>query len=61
MVDKVILWGGIDEKKSNGGTQFYMQDRIYDSNGICPAVNVFSPYWIIIWDDKEERDDNDGC
>ena len=30
-----ILYGGIGEKKSNGGTQWYQQDRIYDSEGIA--------------------------
>lgn len=61
MVDKIILWGGVGEKKSNKGTQYYIQDRIYDSNGICPALNTVSPYWVIIWENEEERDDNDGC
>lgn len=32
--DKPKLIGGIGEKKSNGGTQYYQQDRIYDSDGI---------------------------
>ena len=31
------LVGGFGEKKSNGGTQWYQQDRVYDSNGIAMA------------------------
>lgn len=31
------LVGGIGEKKSNGGTQYYQQDRIYDSESIAMA------------------------
>ena len=36
------LVGGIGEKKSNGGTQYYQQDRVYDSNGIamCHPANL---------------------
>lgn len=33
--DKPKLIGGIGEKKSNGGTQYFQQDRIYDSNSIA--------------------------
>ena len=29
------LVGGIGEKKSNNGTQYYQQDRIYDSNAVA--------------------------
>ncbi len=32
---KPKLVGGIGEKKSNGGTQYYQQDRIYDSESIA--------------------------
>ena len=31
------LVGGIGDKKSNGGTQYYQQDRIYDSESIATA------------------------
>ena len=34
---KPKLVGGIGEKKSNGGTQYYQQDRVYDSDGIAMA------------------------
>ena len=29
------LLGGLGEKKSNGGTQYYQQDRVYDGRGIA--------------------------
>lgn len=37
-----ILLGGIGEMKSNGGTQYYQQDRVYDSMGIamCHPANL---------------------
>ena len=37
--DEIIpkLVGGIGDKKSNGGTQYYQQDRIYDSESIAMA------------------------
>lgn len=31
------LVGGIGEKKSNNGTQYYTQDRVYDSNSVAMA------------------------
>ena len=34
---KPKLIGGIGDKKSNGGTQYYQQDRIYDSESIAMA------------------------
>ena len=36
--NKVTVWGGIGEKKSNNNTQWYQQDRIYDPQGIAPAL-----------------------
>lgn len=53
--DEVIVWGGFGDKKSNSGTQWYIQDRVYDSDGICPALTAFkSDYWIVIHKDKDE-------
>ena len=50
----VIVWGGIGEKKSNKGTQWYLQNRIFDSDGICPALSTFkSDYWIVIFDEED--------
>ena len=53
---EVILWGGIGEKKSNNGTQYYLQNRIFDSEGISPCLTqAKSNYWIII---KERLDED---
>lgn len=47
--DDVVLAGGFGEKKSNKNTQWYIQDRIYSADGICPALTSYkSDYWIII-------------
>lgn len=41
-----ILVGGIGEKKSNGGTQYYQQDRVYDADAIAISVTTsFNPYY----------------
>lgn len=38
--------GGIGEKKSNGGTQWYQQDRIYDGERVGISVATgFNPYY----------------
>ena len=50
LISKIVCWeahvngdikpklvGGIGDKKSNGGTQYYQQDRIYDSGSIAMA------------------------
>lgn len=42
----VVVIGGIGEKKSNNGTQWFLQDRIYDNkieSAICTSVN---PYYL---------------
>ena len=41
---KVI--GGIGEKKSNGGTQWYQQDRVYDNKIAISVCTSFNPYYI---------------
>ena len=44
--DNVELVGGIGEKKSNGGTQFYLQDRVYDSECVATSIPTdFHPYY----------------
>lgn len=49
MMVNVKLWGGFGEKKGNNGRQWYLQDRIFDSDGLCPSLTVFkSDYWIMI-------------
>lgn len=47
---QVTLVGGIGDKKSNGGTQWYEQNRIYDSECVAttiPAESNFHPYYLI--------------
>ena len=46
----VIVYGGIGEMKSNKGTQWYLQNRIYDSDGLSPALSTFkSDYWVVVY------------
>lgn len=42
---KPKVLGGIGEKKSNGGTQWYQQDRIYDNNVGISVTTSFNPYY----------------
>ncbi len=35
--------GGLGEKKSNGGQQYYQQDRVYSSDGIAMALPAQIP------------------
>lgn len=44
--------GGIGEKKSNGGRQWYQQDRIYDDGVAISVTTAFNPYYV---DEKESR------
>lgn len=41
----VCVIGGIGEKKSNGGTQWYQQDRIYDNNVGSSLSTCANPYY----------------
>lgn len=41
---KVI--GGIGEKKSNNGTQYYLQDRVYDNKIATSICTSFNPYYL---------------
>ena len=46
-VEPKVLFG-IGEKKSNGGKQWFQQDRIYDSDKVAISVTTsFNPYYII--------------
>ena len=40
--------GGIGEKKSNGGTQWFQQDRIYDGSIAIAVTTSFNPYYQIM-------------
>jgi site-specific DNA-cytosine methylase len=44
-LDEPKVLGGIGEKKSNGGTQWYQQDRIYDDNVALAVTTVCNPYY----------------
>lgn len=35
---EVEVIGGIGDKKSNNGTQYYQQDRVYNKNKLSPAI-----------------------
>ena len=40
-----FVWGGLGEKKSNGGTQWFYQDRAYEINAVSPAVLASLAPW----------------
>ena len=51
------LVGGIGEKKSNGGKQYYQQDRIYDSDTIAMALPAQLPggsYFYLVYENTKE-------
>lgn len=39
----VAVIGGVGEKKSNNGAQFYQQDQVYDSHGLATSVSSQLP------------------
>ena len=43
--NKLRILGGIGEKKSNGGTQWYQQDRVYDNNVSLSLSTCANPYY----------------
>lgn len=49
MKNDVKVVGGVGEKKSNGGTQYYLQDRIYDGDVATTTTTTheqFQPNYI---------------
>ena len=43
-----ILMGGLGEKVSNGGTQYYFQDRVYSSESVAVSIaTAFNPYYLV--------------
>ena len=50
---EVKLWGGIGKKKSNKGKQWYLRDRVYDSDGISPSLSA-TVFWIIVKENEKE-------
>ena len=61
--DMPCVWGGTGDLKSNNGTQFYQQDRIYDAEHISPAVPAQlqgGMYNFAIYDEQNEYIRTDG-
>lgn len=54
MSRNVRVVGDIGEKNSNNGTQYYIQNRIFDSEGLCPALTTYkSDYWICVRNEED--------
>jgi DNA (cytosine-5)-methyltransferase 1 len=49
--------GGIGEKKSNSGRQYYMQDRIYDGDYALAIATSINPYYVV-GEEMEENKEN---
>ena len=40
--------GGLGEKVSNGGTQYYFQDRVYSADSVAVSVTAaFNPWYLV--------------
>ncbi|MBR6403807.1 MAG: hypothetical protein IKS48_10530 [Eubacterium sp.] len=53
------LLGGLGEKVSNGGTQYYNQDRVYNSLSIAVAISTimsFQPWYMVKEDGNRDKD-----
>lgn len=57
-----VLLGGIGEKKSNNGTQFYQQDRVYSADGVAMAhpANLPDGSYKYAIDEQNKLVRNDG-
>ena len=55
--EEIKVIGGIGEKKSNGGTQFYNQNRIYDNKIATASPTSFQPYYL---ENERERESKMG-
>lgn len=43
---KPFVWGGLGEKTSNNGTQWFNQNRVYDTWTVSPAIETsFAPWF----------------
>ena len=47
VINKPTVIGGVGEKKSNGGTQWYMQDRVYCGDYTIAIATAVNPYYMI--------------
>lgn len=63
VIENPKVLGGIGEKKSNGGTQWYQQDRIYDNNIAISVCTSFNPYYVeaVAYDEQNQYIRKDGC
>ncbi len=48
-----VMLGGLGEKVSNGGTQYYNQDRVYDSCSVSVTISTVLHPWYLVKDDGE--------
>lgn len=51
---KPVMLGGLGEKVSNGGTQYYNQDRVYDSNSVSVTISTVLQPWYLVRNDGKE-------
>lgn len=55
---KVKLWGGVGLKTSNNNTQWFQQDRIYDSDGLAICLSSgFNPWYKVEENEHESNRD----
>ena len=47
MIIETRVIGGIGDKKSNGGRQWYLQDRIYWGDYAIAIATAYNPYYLI--------------
>ena len=48
------MLGGLGEKVSNGGTQYYNQDRVYSSDSVSVTIStVLQPWYLVKENDRE--------
>lgn len=55
------MWGGVGNKDSNNGTQYYQQNRIYDSESValCNSANEqFNPWYQVKGEEMETNGTN---
>ena len=51
---KPKLVGGFGEKKSNGATQWYQHDRVYDSRVISMCLQADGSYWYLVEENNKK-------
>ena len=47
LLKEPMVIAGIGEKKSNGGTQWYQQDRVYEGDVAISVTTAFNPYYAV--------------